>query len=179
MVGVGRDLWKSSSRTPLLKQVPYSGLHKKASKQVLSISRKGNKASSDSFFQCSVNLQSKLSQEGASLEGARACSFHLLYLIYFLELVVLIYAQKCILSTLLFVRAMNSLAFKLELQNHRISWVGRTHKDHGVQLLSPQRTTQKSDHMTETTVQTLLELRQTRAMTTALGSLFRFLPPFW
>jgi len=47
-----------------------------------------------------------------------------------------------------------------------------THSDHWVQLPAPHSTTQKSDHITETVVQTLLELWQLSAVTTALGSLF-------
>lgn len=41
-----------------------------------------------------------------------------------------------------------------------------------VHLLAPQRTTQKSDHMSESIIQVLLELWQLRDVTTALGSLF-------
>lgn len=36
-----------------------------------------------------------------------------------------------------------------------------THKDHGVQLLDPHKTAQKSDYMAESIVQTILELCQT------------------
>jgi len=48
-----------------------------------------------------------------------------------------------------------------------------THKDHRVQLLPPHRTTQKSNSMSESTVQTLLELQQLTAVTTALGRLLQ------
>ena len=50
--------------------------------------------------------------------------------------------------------------------------LGGTHKDHQVQLLAPHRTTQKSDHMSESIVWMVFELRQLCAMTTALGSPF-------
>lgn len=48
----------------------------------------------------------------------------------------------------------------------------KTHEDHQVQLLLPHTTTQKSDHMSENVVQTLLELQQLCDVTTALWSLF-------
>ena len=35
IVGVGRDLWKSTGPSLPLKQVPYKRLHRKASRQVL------------------------------------------------------------------------------------------------------------------------------------------------
>lgn len=38
IVGVGKNLWRASP-TPLLKQLPYNTLHRKAPRQVLSISR--------------------------------------------------------------------------------------------------------------------------------------------
>ena len=38
--------------------------------------------------------------------------------------------------------------------------LGGTHKDHQIQLLAPQRTVQKSDHVSESIVQMLLELWQ-------------------
>lgn len=47
----------------------------------------------------------------------------------------------------------------------------RIHKDHLVQ--APQRTTQKLDLMSESVVQTLLELWQPGAVITVLGSLFQ------
>ena len=47
-----------------------------------------------------------------------------------------------------------------------------THKDHRVQLLALHRTTQKPDCMSESTVETLLELWHLGAMPTALGSPF-------
>ena len=53
-----------------------------------------------------------------------------------------------------------------------------THKDHGVQLLAPHRTTPKSD-ICQSVVQMLLELCQLGAMTTALGCLFQGLTTFW
>ena len=39
VIGVGRDLWDSS---PVLKQVPYSRLHRRVSRWVLNISREGD-----------------------------------------------------------------------------------------------------------------------------------------
>lgn len=53
-----------------------------------------------------------------------------------------------------------------------------TYKDHWVQFLGPQRTNQKSDHVTESTVQTFPELWELAAMVTALGSLFLCLTTF-
>lgn len=47
-----------------------------------------------------------------------------------------------------------------------------THKDHRVQLVAPQRTTQKSHCMSESTVQMFFELQQLRAVPTVVGSLF-------
>ena len=47
------------------------------------------------------------------------------------------------------------------------------HKDHRVQLLAPQKTTQKSDPVSESVAQMLLELWQSGAVTTVLGSLFQ------
>ena len=53
--GIGRDLRGSSSPTPLLKQVPYSKLPRKASRCVLYITREGDFTTSlGSLFQCSV-----------------------------------------------------------------------------------------------------------------------------
>lgn len=52
-----------------------------------------------------------------------------------------------------------------------------THVYHRVQLLAPHRTIQKSNLMSESTIQTPLELRQLRTMPTALGSLFLAHPP--
>ena len=54
-----------------------------------------------------------------------------------------------------------------------------THKAHRAQPLAPHRSTQKSDHMTESVVQMLLELQQLVAMTTALRSLFQCLTTLW
>lgn len=53
--GVGRNLWKSSRPTPYpLKQILYSRLHRKASRQVVNISREGDSADTlGSLFQCS------------------------------------------------------------------------------------------------------------------------------
>ena len=65
-------------------------------------------------------------------------------------------------------------------RNHRIIEYPKlegTHKDHRVQLLAPHSTTQKSDHTTESVVQTLLELWQLGDMT--LESLFRCLTTHW
>jgi len=41
IAGVGRDFKRSSSPTPLLKQVPYGRLHRSVSRQVLNISTEG------------------------------------------------------------------------------------------------------------------------------------------
>ena len=46
-----------------------------------------------------------------------------------------------------------------------------THKDHGVQLLTP-HPTQKSDPISVSIIQLFLELQQLEAMTAALGTLF-------
>ena len=55
---VGRDLWRSRSLTLLLKQVPCSSLHMKASSWVLNISRERDSTTSpDSLFQCSVTVK--------------------------------------------------------------------------------------------------------------------------
>lgn len=51
-------------------------------------------------------------------------------------------------------------------------------KDHQVQPLSPHMATQKSDHLSENTVQMLLEL-QLCAVTTAPESLFQYLTTLW
>jgi len=59
--------------------------------------------------------------------------------------------------------------------NHRIILypvLETTHIHHWVQLLAPYRTTQNSNPVSESTVQTLLELRQFGAMPTAPGRLF-------
>ena len=61
-----------------------------------------------------------------------------------------------------------------ELQDHRLTEqpeLEGTHKGHRVQLLAPHSTTGKLSHLLETIVQTLLELRQLGAVTTALVSL--------
>ena len=66
--------------------------------------------------------------------------------------------------------------------NHRITEQPKlegTHKDHWVQLLAPHRTTQKSNYLSESSVQMLLELQQLGAMPTALGRLFQRLSTFW
>ena len=56
--GLGRDLWRPSRSSPL--QVPYSMLHRKMSRWVLSISREGDStASLGSLFQCFVTLTVK------------------------------------------------------------------------------------------------------------------------
>jgi len=47
-----------------------------------------------------------------------------------------------------------------------------THKVHQVQIPALHSTTQNSDHMSESGVQTLLELQQLNAVPTALGSPF-------
>ena len=53
IIRVGRDLRRSPSSTPLLKQDPYARLPGKASRQVLNVSREGDStASLGSLFQC-------------------------------------------------------------------------------------------------------------------------------
>jgi len=64
------------------------------------------------------------------------------------------------------------MQFLSVLQRIRISWAGRTHKDHWVQLPAPHKATYKSDPMSDRTVQMLLKL-QLSAMITTLESLFR------
>lgn len=51
--------------------------------------------------------------------------------------------------------------------------MGRMHKDQGVQLLPPHRITQNSNLISESTVQTFLELQEFGAVN--LGSLFQCL----
>ena len=66
--------------------------------------------------------------------------------------------------------------------NHQIAEYPKlegTHKDHQVQLLAPHKTTQKSGHKSGSLVQTLLELWQLGAVTTALPSLFQCLIILW
>lgn len=58
IAGIGKDLWSSSSPTPLLKQVSYNRLHKKASRCVLNISRRST-TSLISSLECSVALKLK------------------------------------------------------------------------------------------------------------------------
>jgi len=54
-VRVGRNIWRSSSPTLLLKHVPYSSFHRKASKWVLNISREGDSIASLMFIKtCST-----------------------------------------------------------------------------------------------------------------------------
>ena len=54
------DLWRPSSSTSLLKQVPSSRLHRKAFRQVLSISRERDATTSlGSLFQYSVTFKVK------------------------------------------------------------------------------------------------------------------------
>jgi len=60
IVGVGMDLKRSSSPTPLLKQVPYSSYHSWASRWVLNISTEGDATISlGNQFQCSITLTIK------------------------------------------------------------------------------------------------------------------------
>ena len=60
IVGVGRDLKRSLSPTPLLKPVPYNRSHRSASRRVLNISTEGDSTSSlGNLFQCSVTLTKK------------------------------------------------------------------------------------------------------------------------
>jgi len=71
--------------------------------------------------------------------------------------------------------------------NHRATeypQLEETHRVHWVQHLAPSNTTQKSDHITESTAQTFLEIQQPGARSTALGWLFHaHCPlseePFW
>ena len=57
IVGFGKNLWRPSSPTPLLKQVPHSRSRRKASRWVLNVSRGGDSTISlGSLFQCSVTL---------------------------------------------------------------------------------------------------------------------------
>ena len=58
-VGVGRDLYRSLSPTRLLKQVPYSRLHRSASKWVLNISRGDSTTPPGRLVQYSVTLTVK------------------------------------------------------------------------------------------------------------------------
>lgn len=63
---------------------------------------------------------------------------------------------------------------KLAKQSHRIVEYPKsegTHKDHQAQVLAPRRTTQKTDPVSESAVQMLLELWQLGVTTTAPGSL--------
>jgi len=56
MVGVGRDLWGSSSPTPLLKQ----GHLQQAAQDLVQADREGDSTTSlGSLFQCSVTLRGK------------------------------------------------------------------------------------------------------------------------
>jgi len=59
-VGVGKDLWKPFSSNPLLKQIPYSRLHRKATRSILNIYGGDSINSLGRFFQCSVTLQEVL-----------------------------------------------------------------------------------------------------------------------
>ena len=60
IVGLGRDLQRSWSPTPLPKQAPYSRLHRLASRKVFTISREGEfRTSMGSLFQCSITLTEK------------------------------------------------------------------------------------------------------------------------
>ena len=52
ITGVGRDLQRSQSPTPLLKQVAYSGSHRKASRWVLNISKGDSTTSLSNLIQC-------------------------------------------------------------------------------------------------------------------------------
>jgi len=52
------DLWRSCSPTPLLKQIPYSRLYRKASRRIFNITGKGDcTAPPCSLFQCSITLK--------------------------------------------------------------------------------------------------------------------------
>ena len=57
IVGVGTDLKRSLSQTPLLKQVPYNRSHRQASRQALNISIDGDSTFSlGNLFQHSITL---------------------------------------------------------------------------------------------------------------------------
>lgn len=57
---IGKDLRRSSSPIPMLKQVPYSVLHMEASWRVLNIFReRDSTASPGSLFQCSVTVKAR------------------------------------------------------------------------------------------------------------------------
>lgn len=59
-VGVGKDLWASSSPTPLLKKAPYSRLHRKVFELFFSVAREEDSTIFlDSLPQCSVTLTVK------------------------------------------------------------------------------------------------------------------------
>ena len=57
--GAGKDLWKSIESNSLLKQAPYSRLHKKVPRWVLNISRGDSPTSLGSLLHCSVTLTVK------------------------------------------------------------------------------------------------------------------------
>lgn len=68
------------------------------------------------------------------------------------------------------------LVLETAVQNHRITEYPELEEAHKDQLLAPQKTTQQSDHMSQSAVQALFELWQLSAITTPLGSLFSAWP---
>jgi len=78
---VGGDLWRSLSSTPLLKQVPYSKLSRKASIRLMNISReRGYTTTLGSLFQCSVTLTIKKLSCIRVWKNFSCCSFCPLHL---------------------------------------------------------------------------------------------------
>lgn len=68
ITGLGRDIWRSSSPTPLLKQVPWHRLCRKASHWDLTVSTKRDSASLGSLSQCSCHPQSKAGLSHVQME---------------------------------------------------------------------------------------------------------------
>ena len=80
IMAVGRDLWSSLSPTPYYSRFPYSRLHRKVSRWVLSISREGDFTTSlGSLFQC---LKASFFQE-AKFEEHGNYFFFFSFKIYF------------------------------------------------------------------------------------------------
>ena len=66
----------------------------------------------------------------------------------------------------------HSHSFSVYMESQSIPSEKRPPKDHQVQVIALHRTTQNSDHISESIVQMLLELQRPGAVTTALGSQF-------
>ena len=81
IIGIGRNLWRTSSPIPSLKQVPpYNRLQKKVSRWVLNISReKDSKISLGSFFQFSVASKVKRFIWTSSVAVCTHCSLFCLW----------------------------------------------------------------------------------------------------